>query len=45
MTLECSCWCKLTELVTNHIFSYINRNVLAAIVNRKCMTNEFRENC
>ena len=32
MTLKGSGRCKLAELVTYHIFCYINRNVLATIV-------------
>ena len=36
---------KLAELVADHIFRYIHRNMLAAVVNRKCVTNEIREDC
>ena len=45
MTLEGSCRCEFTELVTDHILCYINRNVLTSVVNSKSMTNEIRENC
>ena len=33
MASESSCWCKLTELVTYHILSNINRNKLVSVMN------------
>ena len=36
---------ELAEFVSNHIFSYIYRNMLAAVMNCNCMSNEGRENC
>ena len=33
MTLKGSCRRELTELVTNHILGYINRNMLATVMN------------
>ena len=45
MTAERTGGGKLTELVTNHIFGYIYRNMFSAVMNGKCVTNEFRENC
>ena len=44
MTLEGSGGSELTELVTDHILCHIYRNVLAAVMNRKCMTYELGEN-
>jgi hypothetical protein len=43
MTLEGSGRCKLAELVAYHILGYIYRYVLAAVMNRKCMSYELRE--
>ncbi len=37
-------WCKFTKLVSNHIFRYIYRHVLASIINSKCVPDELREN-
>ena len=45
MALECSGGSKLAELVTNHILSYIYRNVLASVMDCKCVTYKIRENC
>ena len=45
MSLKGSCGRKLTELVAYHIFSYIYRNVLTAVVNGECMSYELREDC
>ena len=33
MAFECSCRGKLAKLVTNHVFSNINRNELVSIMN------------
>ena len=35
---------ELAELMANHIFRHIYRNVLAAVVNRHGMADEIREN-
>ena len=43
MTLERAGGRKLTELVTDHVFRDIHRNVLLAIVNRNGVTDEFGE--
>ena len=43
MTLEGTGGCKLAELVTDHILSDVNRNVLLAVVNGDGVTHEIRE--
>jgi hypothetical protein len=44
MTLEGTGGSELTEFVANHVFRYINGNMLAAIMNSNRMTYEVREN-
>ncbi len=36
---------EFAKFVSNHIFSYIYRNMLAAVMNCNCVSNEGRENC
>ena len=42
MAFECTCRCKLTELVTNHVLSNINRNKLIAVMNCDGVAYEIR---
>ena len=42
MASESSCWRKLTELVTYHILSNINRNELITIMDSNCMSYKIR---
>lgn len=44
MASESSCWRKLTELVTYHILSNINRNKLVSIMNCDGVAYEVRRN-
>ena len=44
MTFECAGRSKFAEFMTDHIFGYINGNVLSSVVNGESMTYEFREN-
>ena len=43
MTLEGSGGSELTQLMADHIFSYIYRNVLLTVMNGNGVTDEFRE--
>ena len=45
MTAESAGWREFAQLVTDHIFGYINGNVTASIMNGNCVTNESGENC
>ena len=42
MAFECSCRGKLAKLVTNHVFSNINRNELVSIMNCDSVAYEVR---
>ena len=43
VTLEGAGRGELAELVTDHIFCHVNRNVLAAVMDGDCVTDEIRE--
>ena len=44
MSAETTGRCKLTELVTNHVFSNINRDKLVSVMNCNGMSHEIRGN-
>ena len=44
MTTESTSWCKFTQLMTNHVFSNVNRNKFVSVVNCNCMPYEIRRN-
>lgn len=43
MTAESSCRCELAELMTDHVFNHIYRNVLSSVMHCNGVTDKFRE--
>jgi len=43
MTTVSSGGCEFSKFVAYHILCYVYRNVLLAVVNSNCVSNEFRE--